>query len=401
MNKGRDLKPHIGIFGRRNNGKSSFINVLVNQEIAIVSDHPGTTTDPVKKSIEIFGIGPAVIIDTAGIDDRGELGEKRVKRSMETLEIIDMAILVTAHNIFGEEEIKLIGRFRDMDIPFLIIHNKSDLEKLQESTREEIRRYTDALVVDFSSVDPENLEEVIEKIRQTIPPGAYQKITLFGDLLEQGDLVILVTPIDSEAPEGRLILPQVMAIRDVLDHRSISVVLQETELDSFLKNSSVLPKLAVTDSQIFEKVAAVVPPTIPLTGFSILFARLKGDFEAYLKGTPKIKDLQDGDKVLIMESCSHHVNCDDIGRFKIPRMLVKFTGKQLEFEVVSSFQSAALDIDRYAMIIQCGGCMFTRKQLMNRLQPAIDKGIPVSNYGMAIAYMHGIFDRATEIFTKR
>lgn len=398
MSKGRDLKPHIGIFGRRNFGKSSFINVLVNQDVAIVSNLPGTTTDPVKKSLEIFGIGPAVIIDTAGIDDVGELGEKRIQKTIQILGIIDCAIMLIAENKFGSFEKELIKQFTEFDIPFLIIHNKSDKEPLKPSTIEEIRKITQSEIVDFSSIHPTNLDDVVNLLKKTIPEGLYQNVTLFKDLLTEKDLVVLVTPIDKEAPEGRLILPQVMAIRDILDHHCINVVLQEDELDYFLKNCALKPRMVVTDSQAFNRVSKIVPTDIPLTGFSILFARLKGDFDAYMKGTPKISELKDGDKVLIMESCSHHVNCDDIGRFKLPRWLTEFTGKKLEFEVVSSFDKTQLDIHHYALVIQCGGCMFTRKQLLNRLKPAIDQGIPVSNYGLSISYTQGIFERAVEIF---
>lgn len=398
MNKGKDLKPHIGIFGKRNSGKSSFINVLVNQEVAIVSDTPGTTTDPVKKSIEIFGIGPVIVIDTAGIDDTGELGAQRIRKTMEVLNTIDSAVLLISGNSFDDFEIDLIKKFKELDIPFFIVHNKQDILPLDQNTKIKIRETTNAEIVDFSTHSPENLDQVITVLQNTVPPTAYQKTTLFQNLVGKNDIILLVTPIDNEAPEGRLILPQVMAIRDILDHHAINIVLQETELKEFLQNSGIIPKLIVTDSQVFEKVSSIVPPEIPLTGFSILFARLKGDFEAYLKGTPKISTLRDGDQVLIMESCTHHVNCDDIGRFKIPKLLEKFTGKKLSFEVVSSFQQASLDIKEYAMVIQCGGCMFTPKQIFNRLKPATDNGIPVSNYGMAIAYMHGIFERATEIF---
>lgn len=398
MNKGKDLKPHIGIFGKRNSGKSSFINVLVNQEVAIVSDTPGTTTDPVKKSIEIFGIGPVIVIDTAGIDDTGELGAQRIRKTMEVLNTIDSAVLLISGNSFDDFEIDLIKKFKELDIPFFIVHNKQDILPLDQNTKIKIRETTNAEIVDFSTHSPENLDQVITVLKNTVPPTAYQKTTLFQNLVGKNDIILLVTPIDNEAPEGRLILPQVMAIRDILDHHAINIVLQETELKEFLQNSGIIPKLIVTDSQVFEKVSSIVPPEIPLTGFSILFARLKGDFEAYLKGTPKISTLRDGDRVLIMESCTHHVNCDDIGRFKIPKLLEKFTGKKLSFEVVSSFQQASLDIKEYAMVIQCGGCMFTPKQIFNRLKPATDNGIPVSNYGMAIAYMHGIFERATEIF---
>ena len=397
MEKGKDTKPHIAIFGRRNNGKSSLINAIINQEVAIVSDTPGTTTDPVKKSIEIFGIGPVIMIDTGGIDDVGEVGQKRIQKALDTLKLIDCAILVISENRFDEYEQDLIRQFHDFDIPFFIIHNKKDIEPLHEKTVLEIRKITPVPVIDYSNFDTSQIENVIALLKQTVPETTYRKISLFDGLIEEKDLVVLVTPVDNEAPEGRLILPQVMAIRDILDHRAMAVVLQESELKDFLDMNAILPKLIVTDSQAFGKVSAIVPRDIPLTGFSLLFARLKGDFETYLKGTPFIKELKDGDTVLIMESCTHHVNCDDIGRYKIPNWLLQFTGKQLHFEVVNSFQHAKKEIEHYAMVIQCGSCMFTRKQTLNRLKPAIEKGIPVSNYGMAIAYMHGIFDRAIEI----
>lgn len=397
MSNGRDSKPHIGIFGRRNCGKSSLINLLTGQNVAIVSSLAGTTTDPVKKSIEIFGIGPAIIIDTAGIDDTGEIGAKRIEKSLETLKIIDAAILMISENRFGHFEEELIKRFHDFDIPFFIIHNKSDIEPLKSKTLNKIGAITDAVTIDFSTLTSD-FEKPIQILKETIPSTAYQKSSLFENLIKKNDLVLLVAPIDNEAPEGRLILPQVMAIRDILDHHAVSIVLQDTELENFLASSTIRPALVVTDSQAFEKVAAMVPKEIPLTGFSLLFARLKGNFDAFLKGTPQISNLKDGDTVLIMESCTHHVNCDDIGRVKLPRWLEKFTGKSLHFEVVSSFQQAKQDIHHYALVIQCGGCMFTRKQVMNRLKPAIEHGIPVSNYGMAIAYMHGIFERATAIF---
>jgi len=398
MHKGKDTKSHIGIFGRRNNGKSSLINAIVNQEVAIVSDVPGTTTDPVKKSIEIPEIGPVIMIDTAGIDDVGEMGKKRIQKAYDALKMVDCAILLISENQFGEHERDIIQQFNEFDIPYFIIHNKKDIEPLHEKTVLKIRETTNVPILDYSTFNTQQIEDVVALLKQAIPESVYQKNSLFDGLIEKRDLVILVAPIDKEAPEGRLILPQVMAIRDILDHKAIAVVLQGSELEEFLRTNPVRPKLVVTDSQIFKEVSAIVSHDIPLTGFSLLFARLKGDFEAYLKGTPSIKKLKDGDTVLIMESCTHHVNCDDIGRYKIPNQLLQFTNKQLHFEVINSFQHAKKEIEHYAMVIQCGGCMFTRKQVINRLKPAIDKGIPVSNYGMSIAYMHDIFDRAIEVF---
>ncbi len=400
MSKGRDAKPHIGIFGRRNNGKSSFINALANQDIAIVSDTPGTTTDPVRKSMEIPGIGPAILVDTAGIDDTGELGQKRVSRSLNVLKTVDLAILLITHNSIGEFEEKLILTFHDQDVPFLVVHNKSDLQPLSHELLLNISEKYGAAAIDFCALNPRNIEEVIKTIKMVMPETAYTSASLLGDLLSYGDLVLLITPIDVEAPEGRLILPQVQAIRDILDNDCTAVVVKERELDGLIKVLNPRPKLAITDSQVFLKADASIPKDIPLTSFSIMLARHKGDFDSYLKGTPKISDLKDGDRILLLESCTHHVACDDIGRVKIPRWLNSFSGKKLEFDVVAGLGETPHPMDEYALVIQCGGCMITRKQLVNRLKPAIRAGVPVTNYGMAIAWMHGIYNRAVAPFVK-
>lgn len=398
MLKGRDTKPHIGIFGRRNIGKSSLINVLTGQETAIVSDVAGTTTDPVKKSIEIAGIGPAVVIDTAGIDDSGELGKKRIHRSRDMLKLIDLAILMIAGNLFDEPEKGLIADFRKNDVPFLVIHNKSDLQPAEKDLLKVIHDRYSVPVIKFSAKYPANIEEVIQVIQETMPESAYRKKPLVGDLISYGDVVLLITPIDIEAPEGRMILPQVQVIRDVLDHDGVVVICKEREVDAYLRKMDPKPALVITDSQVFPKADAAVPRNIPLTSFSIVLARQKGDFDNYLKGTSFISKLKNGDHVLILESCSHHVSCDDIGRIKIPRWLSSFTGKKLEFTIVAGLDRIPGEMKEYAMVIQCGSCMITRKQLISRLKPAIDAGIPVTNYGMAIAYVHGIYNRAIEPF---
>lgn len=398
MSKGRDSKPHIGIYGRRNNGKSSLINCLAGQDIAIVSEQAGTTTDPVKKSFEITGFGPVILVDTAGIDDSGELGEKRVDRTLRTLDIIDLALLVITDNSWGEYEDDLIKKFSDQDLPFITIHNKSDLIKPSEQFREIIKLKTGRDIFEFSAVDRRNYEELIMLIKNTIPEYSYKTPTLLGDLINQGDIVILITPIDVEAPAGRLILPQVQAIRDILDNDAVAIVLKEREVDAFLKKTAIRPALAITDSQVFIKADASIPPDIPLTSFSIMLARFKGAFEHYLKGTPKISELHDGDRVLLLESCTHHVACDDIGRTKIPRWITNFTGKKIEYDVVAGLDVLPRSITDYSLVIQCGGCMITRKQLHNRLLPAIKAGIPVTNYGMAIAYVQGIYRRAIKPF---
>ncbi len=398
MIKGKDAKPHIGIFGRRNHGKSSFINSLVGQELSIVSDVAGTTTDPVKKSMEIPGMGPVILIDTAGIDDVGELGAKRIFKTLEALKTIDLAILLISQNLFDAPEKMLIEHFNDFGVPFIIVHNKSDIQVIASELRNRLEQEYNTKVLDFCSLPPANTQTIIDTIKRWIPESAYQSKSLIGDLIKYGDVVLLVTPIDVEAPEGRLILPQVQTIRDTIDNDAIAVVLKERELDAYIKVMQPKPALVVTDSQVFLKVDGSVPKDIPMTSFSILLARQKGDFMNYLKGTPYISKLKDGDSILILESCTHHVSCDDIGRMKIPRWLSNFTGKKLTYEVVTGLNKLPRDIGNFAMVIQCGGCVLTRKQVINRLKPAIDAGIPVSNYGMSIAYVHGIFNRAVAPF---
>ncbi len=399
MRKGKDLKPHIGIFGRRNNGKSSFINMITGQDVAIVSEHAGTTTDPVKKSVEIFGIGPVIIIDTAGVDDVGELGKKRIKRTMAMVNNIDLAVLLITDNTFDSFERELIKEFQNLEIPYLIFHNKSDAKPLSKETRIRIKEETGKECLDIVTLTNEFLNKVTDLMREAIPKSVYIKTSLLEGLIKEKDIVLLITPIDSEAPEGRMILPQQMAIRDVLDHNCICITVRETELEDFLK-LGIKPALAITDSQAFGMVSKIIPEDIPLTGFSIVFARMKANFDKYLEGTPHISQLKDGDKILILESCTHHVSCEDIGRFKLPDWITKFSGKKINYEIVPGLDDLNKDIAEYAMVIQCGGCVVTKKQLSNRLKPAIDAGIPVSNYGMAIAYMNGIFERSVAPFMK-
>lgn len=399
MAKGLESKPHIGIFGNRNKGKSSLINALIGQDIAIVSDIAGTTTDPVKKSIEIDGIGPVIAIDTAGIDDVGDLGKLRKEKTKSVLDRVDLAMLVIAENEFSKEEEQLIITFKSKNIPFLIIHNKSDLTTAGEELKTKIQDIYQQKLIGYSAFQPDKYNpELIKRIRQAIPDSVYKKKGLIGDLIKPGDIILLITPIDAEAPEGRLILPQQQVIRDVLDNDCTAIVLKEREVDAFLRRSDIKPDLVITDSQAFLKADASIPKDIPLTSFSIVLARQKGDFQAYLEGTPKIGELKDGDRILVLESCSHHVSCDDIGRVKIPRWISNFTGKNLEYDTVAGLDHLPRSIDEYALVIQCGGCMITRRQLINRLKDAKKKSIPVTNYGMAIAYVHGIFHRAVEPF---
>ena len=359
---------------------------------------PGTTTDPVKKSLEIPGIGAVVLIDTAGIDDLGELGSQRIRRSQEVISKVDCALLLIAGNQFGEYEVQLIAQFKELNVPYLILHNKNDIDKIATITETVIRHHSSAEIIDMHTGDDTYREVVLDALKRIIPDTKQGNNSLIGDLVKPGEVVLMITPIDSEAPEGRLILPQNQAIRDALDHDCITVVLKETELKNFM-DKGIKPALAITDSQLFGEVAQLLPEEIPLTSFSILFARQKGDFASFLRGTPHISKLKEGDHVLLLESCTHHSSCDDIGRVKIPRLLQAFTGHVLHFTVVSGLSSLPADIRKYALVIQCGGCMVTRRQLINRLHPFIDAGIPVTNYGMTLAYMNGIFERATAMLS--
>lgn len=394
----KSQKPHIGIFGRRNVGKSSLINAMTGQEIAIVSHKAGTTTDPVTKTMEIIGIGPVVLTDTAGIDDKGELGIKRVARTIRAIDTIDMGIITISHNAFGEYERRIQGELTRRETPFFVVHTKSDVAPLDETRRSEIEDAAGTDVIGFSSMKPDNFDAVVQLMKKHIPPTSYQKPSILGDMVKKGDVVVLVTPVDIETPEGRIILPQVQTIRDLLDNHCISVVLKAEELKPFLEKSRIVPRLVVTDSQAFAHVDATVPGNVPITSFSILYARMKGDFDSFVAGTPAISELDDDDRVLILESCTHHVGGEDIARVKLPRWLTSFTGKNLEFDVAAGLTEPPRPWEEYSLIVQCGGCMLTRKQVLMRLRRPIESGVPVTNYGMAIAYCLGIYDRAIELF---
>ena len=364
--------------------------------MAIVSDQAGTTTDPVKKAIEIFGIGPVVLIDTAGINDMSELGKQRVEKTYQTIKEIDCAILVIAGNVFGEPERKLIEEFRKHETPFIVVHNKSDIEKLEKHEFQALLEDYNVNTIEFSALQ-DAPTAIVEALKQSIPESAFKRPSLLGGIIKPGQTIVLVTPIDDEAPEGRMILPQVMAIRDVLDNDCICVVLKETALKQYFDNNPK-PALVVTDSQVFGFVNKIVPQDVQLTSFSIVLARLRGDFENYLKGTPALSNLKDGDKILMLESCTHEISCGDIGRVKLPNLIRKFTGKNVEFTYLSGLTPIE-NIGHYAIAIQCGGCVATRKQLINRTNQAVEHGIPITNYGMAIAYMNGIFERVTKVFS--
>lgn len=390
---GKENRIHIAIFGRRNNGKSSFINAITGQNIAIVSDVPGTTTDPVKKSIEIKGIGPVVLIDTAGTDDLGELGIRRVQKSLSVINQIDVAVLIITDNQFEMPEINLLSEFKERNIPFILLYNKTDLFPPTEEFLTDIYKRTGKKPLLFSCISPD-IQLFTNEISAILNDRAPIDKDLFKGIVKHNDLVLLVTPIDSAAPEGRIILPQVQAIRNILDHNAINIVCKETELETVLKEYKIRPNLIVTDSQVFNYVNKIVPADIPLTSFSIVLAKLKGNFDKYIEGTPHIDKLKDNDKILILESCTHHATCEDIGRVKIPNMLKKHTGKTLHFTFVAGLDELPDNINDFAMVIQCGGCVVTKKQLENRLRKAIDANIPVSNYGLTIAYITGIFNRA-------
>ena len=373
----------IGIFGRRNVGKSSLINALTEQNLAIVSDVAGTTTDPVKKSIELQGIGKSVIIDTAGFDDDSELGQQRIEKTKQILQQIDFAILVFSENLFGNYEQEWVENFQNNDIPFLMVHNKCDLVPLNSKFNGD--------VIDISTTQKINLRMIFEAIKNHRLP-----VTGYRLPISKNDIILLVTPIDSGAPAGRLILPQVQTIRAILDKNAIVMVCQTEQLQQTLDSLNTPPTLVITDSQVFSEVEKIVPKNCRLTSFSILLARQKGNFDACLRGTPHINNLQDGDKILILESCTHQHTCEDIGRVKLPNLLQKRTGKTFHFEFISGLSPLPNELETYAMVFQCGACMITQKQLHNRLKPFIDKGIPVSNYGMALAFLNGIFERVTE-----
>ena len=384
-------RPHIGIFGKMNVGKSSLINALTGQQVSVVAQHPGTTTDPVKKIIEILGVGPVTIVDTAGLDDKSALGAQRVQRTNEALSQVDLAILVFAET-FDTYDQNLMETCVAQKIPFFFVHNKSDLQPLNVEIK-------GADIVDFSCKEP-NLPRLLDAIKTHLPKSSYSSDVLLDDIVAPGQQVVLVIPIDASAPEGRIILPQVQTIRNLLDIGAVAVCLKDSELRPWLQNHK--PDLVVTDSQAFAYASSVVPKDVPLTSFSILFSRMKGDFEAFLKGTRTIDNLKDGDKILIMESCSHSVNkCDDIGRTKIPALMRKYTGKQLDFDVLPNLDPIPQDAAKYKLAVQCGGCMVTRNQILRRLDVLQKAGVAVTNYGMTLAYCNGIFERVTAVFRTR
>lgn len=380
---------HIGFFGRRNAGKSSVVNAVTGQELSVVSDTLGTTTDPVFKTMELLPMGPVMIIDTPGFDDEGALGELRVRKTRQVLNKSDVAVLVVdAAAGIGRCEEELIRLFREKELPYLIAMNKSDL--LSEKGE------ADAHTAFVSAKTGEGIYELKERIAG-LAKTDQPKLQIVGDLIHPGDFVVLVTPIDKAAPKGRLILPQQMTIRDVLEADATAVVVKEIELRETLESLGKTPSLVITDSQAFAKVSADTPASIPLTSFSILMARHKGLLESAVEGVAAVERLKDGDKVLIAEGCTHHKQCDDIGSVKIPRWLRNYTGAEITIESCSGTEFPD-DLSPYSLVIHCGGCMLGEREVRYRMKCAQDQGVPITNYGIVIAYMQGISKRSLSIF---
>ena len=381
---------HIGFFGLRNAGKSSLVNAITNQELSLVSDVLGTTTDPVRKAMELLPLGPVVIIDTPGLDDVGALGEARVKKARQVLNTVDIAILVSdAAKGLTFLENELVDLFKAKNIPYIIAYNKIDTidaSKLQESERE----------IYVSALNGTNVERLKEKIG-ALQGNSGEERVIVSDLIKAGDTVVLVVPIDKAAPKGRIILPQQQTIRDILDCGAMALVCRDSELEAMLKSLNEPPKLVITDSQVFGKVSKILPRSIPLTSFSILFARYKGNLWDAVNGASRLDSLNDGDKILISEGCTHHRQCGDIGTVKLPKWLSEYTGKKLELEFTSG-RDFPEDLSGYSLIIHCGGCMLTEREMQYRIRQAEDAGVPITNYGMVIAHVHGILSRSLEPF---
>ena len=382
-------KIHIGIFGSRNAGKSSIINAITNQNISIVSDTLGTTTDPVKKSMELLPLGPVVIIDTPGIDDIGELGKMRIKKAKQVLNYVDIALLVVDARIeLTDENNQLINSFKQKNIPYILVYNKSDLlENIPNSTNEKIY---------VSAKTKFNINLLKETIAHIAVKTEDKKI--LSDIVSKNDVVVLVIPIDSAAPKGRIILPQQQTLRELIEIGATIVVSSDTTLEETLNKLSQKPKLVITDSQVFGKVDKIVPEDILLTSFSILFARYKGNLETLIKGIKALEKISDGDTLLISEGCTHHRQCEDIGTVKIPKWITEYTKKDINFEFSSGTEFPD-ELTKYSLIIHCGGCMINSREMHYRLERANDSAIPITNYGITIAHIHGILKRSLKPFT--
>ncbi len=395
---------HIGFFGRRNAGKSSVVNAVTGQDLAVVSDVKGTTTDPVRKAMEILPLGPVVVIDTPGFDDEGGLGELRVQRTRKILEKTDIAVLVVdTTEGFRSEDAELADLFKERNIPFLVALNKSDIPEDTENhvvDEEQLGLFqriakNSSGMIHVSALSDEGIDEL--KIRIAALKPQEKEGRLIADKIKAGDLIVLVVPIDKAAPKGRLILPQQQTIRDILDAGATAVVVRDSELADTLEKLGTKPALVITDSQVFGKVDKIVPADVPLTSFSILMARYKGLLEHAVKGVAAITRLKDGDKVLIAEGCTHHRQCGDIGTVKIPKWLGDFTGADLVFETASG-TGYPDDLTQYALVVHCGGCMLNEKEVKHRASKTASQGVPITNYGTMIAYVHGILKRSLSIF---
>lgn len=396
MKAPKSFRLHIGLFGRRNVGKSSLLNALTQQEVSIVSDVAGTTTDPVEKPMELLPLGPVLFIDTAGIDDVGALGEKRIRKTMAVIDRTDLGIIVSNSQDWGDFEEKILQELRDKDIPVILAFNKTDLYPSANGLLN--RLATEKLtVIETSATQNTGIQNLREAILKSAPDDFINRPAILADLVGPGEAAMLVVPIDKEAPKGRLILPQVQSIRDLLDGDSFCMVVKERELREALGRLNKPPKLVVTDSQVFLKVAADTPPDIPMTSFSILFARHQGDLAEMVRGAMAIDQLKAGDKVLIAEACSHHPIGEDIGTVKIPRWLTQYVGGKLEIDSARGRDFPA-NISDYKLIIHCGACMWNRREMLSRIMKARQLGIPITNYGLTIAYSLGIFERALQPF---
>jgi [FeFe] hydrogenase H-cluster maturation GTPase HydF len=396
MNVSKSFRLHIGIFGRRNAGKSSILNALTNQEVSIVSEIAGTTTDPVEKPMELLPLGPVLFIDTAGIDDTSALGEKRIRKTMQVFDRTEMGLIVSKIDEWGEFEELILKELRDRAIPIVVVFNKSDLPASKTVQK---KNFTDAKipVVETSVLNGSGISALREAILKQAPEDYINRAGIVSDLVNPGEMAILVVPIDKEAPKGRLILPQVQTIRDLLDNDAYCMVVKERELRDAFNRLNKAPKLVVTDSQAFLKVAADTPPEILLTSFSILFARYQGDLSEMVRGAMTIDQLKPGDKILIAEACSHHPIGEDIGTVKIPRWLTQYVGGKLEFEHHRGHDFPE-NLSDFKLIIHCGACMWNRREMLSRLMKARMAGVPLTNYGLTIAYSLGIFERALQPF---
>lgn len=392
----KSMRLHIGIFGKTNVGKSSLLNRITNQDVSIVSNIAGTTTDVVEKTMELLPIGPVNFLDTAGINDSTALSSERIEKTMKIINRTDVAIVVCDYNGIDDYERNLIEKFNELKIPFMIFINKTDEKYPSDSIIEDLKNYTKHILLSSVKTDDLIVFKIKELLVKLLPEDFVNPPKIVGDLIPQGSTVILVIPIDKEAPKGRIILPQVQTLRDLLDNNCVSVIVKESELKSAIDNLKFAPSLVVTDSQAFKNVSEIVPENIPLTSFSILFARLKGDLNTFSQGAKAIEKLQDGDRVLILESCTHHAIEDDIGRVKIPNLLRKKTGKNLIIDNIAGHDFP--DISKYKLIIHCGACMTNRREVLSRILLASENNVPITNYGICISYCLGILPRALKIF---